>query len=52
AIIINILSLSGQIHNATGFTSTPRIDNLLGADLPRQARILWHVITIVTIVVV
>ncbi|KAJ2707452.1 ethionine resistance protein [Coemansia sp. IMI 203386] len=51
AIIINIVSLSGQIPNAMGFTSTPRIGNLLGAGLARQARISSHVITVMTIVV-
>ncbi|KAJ1724275.1 ethionine resistance protein [Coemansia erecta] len=51
AIIINIVSLSGQIPNAMGFTSTPRIGNLLGAGHARQARISSHVITVMTIVV-
>ncbi|KAJ2618777.1 ethionine resistance protein [Coemansia sp. RSA 1290] len=51
AIIINIMSLSTQIPSAMGFTSTPRIGNLLGAGLARQARISAHVITVMTIVV-
>ncbi|KAJ2898560.1 ethionine resistance protein [Coemansia aciculifera] len=51
AIIINIVSLSAQIPSAMGFTSTPRIGNLLGAGLARQARISSHVITAMTIVV-
>ncbi|KAI9504129.1 mate-domain-containing protein, partial [Coemansia spiralis] len=51
AIIINIVSLSGQIPSAMGFTSTPRIGNLLGGGKPRQARISSHVITVMTIVV-
>ncbi|KAJ2727177.1 ethionine resistance protein [Coemansia sp. Benny D115] len=51
AIILNIVSLSSQIPNAMGFTSTPRIGNLLGASLARQARISSHVITVMTIVV-
>ncbi|KAJ2690120.1 ethionine resistance protein [Coemansia spiralis] len=51
AIIINIVSLSGQIPSAMGFTSTPRIGNLLGAGQARQARISSHIITVMTIVV-
>ncbi|KAJ1833126.1 ethionine resistance protein [Coemansia sp. RSA 2706] len=51
AIIINIVSLSSQIPSAMGFTSTPRIGNLLGAGRARQARISAHIITIMTIVV-
>ncbi|KAJ1997242.1 ethionine resistance protein [Coemansia thaxteri] len=51
AIIINIVSLSSQIPSAMGFTSTPRIGNLLGASRARQARISSHVITVMTIAV-
>ncbi|KAJ2686946.1 ethionine resistance protein [Coemansia spiralis] len=51
AIIINIISLSCQIPNAMGFTSTPRIGNLLGGGHARKARISAHVITVMTIIV-
>ncbi|KAJ1736372.1 ethionine resistance protein [Coemansia sp. Benny D160-2] len=51
AIIINIMSLSSQIPSAMGFTSTPRIGNLLGGGRGRQARISAHVIILMTIVV-
>ncbi|KAJ1940925.1 ethionine resistance protein, partial [Linderina pennispora] len=51
AIILNIISLSGQIPSAMGFTATPRIGNLLGAGKARRARISSHIITIMTIVV-
>ncbi|KAJ2786100.1 ethionine resistance protein [Coemansia javaensis] len=50
AIIINIVSLSGQIPSAMGFASTPRIGNLLGGARARQARISAHVIILMTIV--
>ncbi|KAJ2549362.1 ethionine resistance protein [Coemansia sp. RSA 1933] len=51
AIIINIMSLSTQIPSAMGFTSTPRIGNLLGGGKGRQARISAHVIIVMTIIV-
>ncbi|KAJ1903577.1 ethionine resistance protein [Coemansia sp. IMI 209127] len=51
AIIINTMSLSSQIPSAMGFTSAPRIGNLLGGGKGRQARISAHVIIVMTIIV-